>query len=192
MEEKTEIKLTPKQEMFCQQYVLLGNKSQAYRNSYDAENMANDTINRKAVEMFENGKITARVEQLQEELQERNRMTLDKTINSISEIANFDIAELYEEDGTMKSIHEIPKHIRTSINELNVLEVYEGTGKDRKFIGYSKKARMINRLDALEKLVKIFGGYGKDNAQKQIPVILTSEERIAKIKKLSEKLNEDN
>ncbi len=61
--------LTPKQEKFCQQYILNGgNASNAYRSAYDAGRMKPATIWRKANELLNNGKVTARVEQLRDEI----------------------------------------------------------------------------------------------------------------------------
>jgi len=57
--------LTLKQESFCQKYIETGNASEAYRLSYDAENMKTSTINRRASELMANGKITALIDELQ-------------------------------------------------------------------------------------------------------------------------------
>ena len=70
-------KLTPKQERFVQAYIETGNATEAYRQAYNAENAKDSTINRKAAEMFENGKITARLQVLNECLQERHGINVD-------------------------------------------------------------------------------------------------------------------
>jgi phage terminase small subunit len=59
--------LTLKQETFCQEYIKCGNASEAYRKAYNAENMKPETINRKASELLANGKIKARVQELDKE-----------------------------------------------------------------------------------------------------------------------------
>lgn len=41
-----------------------GNASEAYRRAYDAGKMKAATVNRKAKELMDNGKITARIEEL--------------------------------------------------------------------------------------------------------------------------------
>lgn len=51
------VKLTPKQEKFCQLYIELGNASEAYRQSYDCSKMASKTINEVAARMLTNCKI---------------------------------------------------------------------------------------------------------------------------------------
>jgi len=58
-------KLTPKQEGFCLSYIETGNASEAYRLNYDAENMKPATIKVKASELLNNGKVTARLAELQ-------------------------------------------------------------------------------------------------------------------------------
>lgn len=70
-------KLTIKQEKFCQAYIETGNASKAYRQAYDAERMKLATINRKAKELLDNGKITARLDALQQTHQKRHNVTVD-------------------------------------------------------------------------------------------------------------------
>lgn len=78
-------KLTPKQENFCQKYIELGNASEAYRQSYDCQNMKDDSINRKAKELLDNGKITARLDELRNNHQNRHNATIDSIINELDE-----------------------------------------------------------------------------------------------------------
>lgn len=63
-------KLTVKQENFCQAYIRLGDKSAAYREAYNCENMKAETVNRNAFELFDNNKITTRILELQKQVAE--------------------------------------------------------------------------------------------------------------------------
>ncbi len=72
--------MTAKQENFCLEYVRTGNKSEAYRLAYDAENMKTETINVKAYELFNDGKITDRVKELQEEIERKALYSINKSI----------------------------------------------------------------------------------------------------------------
>ena len=69
--------LTPKQEAFCQAYIETGNASEAYRKAYAADRMKPESVNRKAKELLENGKITARIAALQGEHRQRHNITVD-------------------------------------------------------------------------------------------------------------------
>ena len=80
------IKLTPKQELFCQEYIKTGNASEAYRNSYNTLKTKPDVINVKASELLSNGKISVRVAELKNELAKKHDLTKDKIVNRLKEI----------------------------------------------------------------------------------------------------------
>lgn len=77
--------LTMKQEAFCQAYVEFGDASEAYRKAYDADNMKPESIHRKAKEVKDNGKVTARIVQLQDEIKQRHNVTVDSLIDELEE-----------------------------------------------------------------------------------------------------------
>lgn len=83
--------LTAKQEAFAQAYVGGMNASDAYRSAYDAGDMKSETINRKAKELMDNGKITARVQELKDaiepEIQERLKLTKETAIERLMKIS---------------------------------------------------------------------------------------------------------
>ena len=157
--------LTPKQEAFCQAYIQTGNKSEAYRMSYNCSKMKQDTIAERASRLSNEYKISTRIQELQSEVAERNQITVDELIQSLSGMVRFDVAELYNEDGSLKSIHEIPKEARMMISEVESI--------DLKDLGVVRKVKTIRKLDAIEKLMKHLGGYEKDNNQKQ-PIVNTA------------------
>lgn len=157
--------LTIKQENFCQAYIRLGDKSAAYREAYDASNMKSESINRKAVELFDDGKITARIAELQDEVKRRNDITIDELVQSLAGMVRFDIGDLYDENGSLLPIHKMPKSARLMISQLDTDDLFSGSGDDRMMIGYTKKVRTYSKVDAIEKLMKHLGGYEKDNNQ---------------------------
>lgn len=77
--------LTEKQEKFCQEIVKGANYSDAYRAAYDAGSMKPATINRKAKDLIDNGKIAARVRQLRERALKRYDLTVDDIIDELEE-----------------------------------------------------------------------------------------------------------
>lgn len=62
--------LTVKEEGFCQSFVLLGEKSAAYRKHYKCDRMKDNTINVKASELAKKPHVAARIEELQSEVKE--------------------------------------------------------------------------------------------------------------------------
>ena len=79
-------KLTPKQDHFCIAYLESGNASAAYRDAYNSQAMKPATINRKAKELLDNGKITARLAQLRAPSIERAHLNLDRHLDILARI----------------------------------------------------------------------------------------------------------
>lgn len=77
--------LTPKQEKFCMLYIELGNASEAYRQSYDAEDMNDNTVHRNAHALLENNKVATRVEQLRNEHKQAHKMTVADLLAELEE-----------------------------------------------------------------------------------------------------------
>lgn len=79
------MKLTPKQEKFCQLYIELGNASEAYRQSYNAEKMKPEAVHVQAARLQENPKIALRIAELQAEHAQRHRVTVDDLLVELEE-----------------------------------------------------------------------------------------------------------
>ncbi|MEQ5030370.1 terminase small subunit [Morganella morganii] len=77
--------LTVKQEKFCQAYVETGNASEAYRSAYSADKMKAATVNSKAYELLNNGEITVRVAELQQEHRTKHNITVSDLLRELEE-----------------------------------------------------------------------------------------------------------
>ena len=88
---RKDMKLSVKQEKFCNYYIECGNASEAYRRAYSCSNMKDESINRKAIELLNNGKITARVKELQEELKRKSDITKEEVLNMLKSFMYADI-----------------------------------------------------------------------------------------------------
>lgn len=85
------MKLSVKQEKFCNYYIECGNASEAYRRAYSCSNMKDESINVKAVELLNNGKIKVRVKELQEELKRKSDITKEEVLNMLKSFMYADI-----------------------------------------------------------------------------------------------------
>ena len=94
------MKLSVKQENFCNYYIECGNASEAYRRAYSCSNMKDESINVKAVELLNNGKITVRVKELQEELLNMLKSFMYADIRNFLTIKNGNVIFKDSEDWT--------------------------------------------------------------------------------------------
>lgn len=186
-------KLTIKQEKFCNEYVRTGNASEAYRLAYSSENMKMATINNNAYKLLLNNDILTRIKEIQDEIAERNKISIDECVSLLAKMARFDIADVYDENGDLKPIKEIDKDSRISIEEVNTESYFDKSNKNNVLV---KKLKVGNKKTAIDMLMKHLGGYEKDNNQKSTKLLgeIPKDERaemleelILKYKKSSEK-----
>lgn len=78
--------LTVKQEAFCQEYVSSGNASEAYRIAYSSKAKP-ESVNRMAKEQLDNLKISSRIKEIRQELEEKQLWTRLDSVKTLSEIA---------------------------------------------------------------------------------------------------------
>lgn len=79
------VKVTPKQELFCQEYLKCGNAAEAYRRSFGTDGMKPESVWQCASRLKNNSKVIARLAQLHEK-------AVDKTImSSIDVLKGFTI-----------------------------------------------------------------------------------------------------
>ena len=164
-------KLTDKQEAYCQNYVVCNNQSAAYRIAYDADAMNVNTVHAEACRLHANPNVSARIKVLQTEAYERNKATIDELVSVLSGMVRFDIGDLYDDNNNLLNIKDMPVHARQMISQLDSDELYMSISGQKEVVGVTKKVRTIQKLDAVEKLMKHLGGYEKDNFQKKPDIV---------------------
>ncbi|MBD0822624.1 terminase small subunit [Aestuariibaculum marinum] len=157
--ESTSSPLSPKREMFCQEYVVDYNATQAAIRSGYSERTARSQGQR----LLTKADISARIEELKEEIKERNKITIDECVQMLTAMARFDVADLYNEDGSLKAMKDIPKEARLVIEgfESDEIKIEDAV------IGVSRKVKLSSRRSNIIELMKHLGGYEKDNNQKK-------------------------
>lgn len=156
--------MTDKQIRFCEEYVIDLNATQAaIRAGY-----SQDTARSIASENLSKPNIQEYIQKLQLEISERNKITVDECVQILAKLARFDISDIYDENGQLKSIHEIDDDARLSLEGVET-DTQLSFGKEGDNIGrtVTKKVRISNRKQAIDMLMKHLGGYKEDNSQKQ-------------------------
>ena len=168
--------LTPKQESFCQKYVELGNASEAYRLSYDAESMKPETVNREAFTLLENPKIATRINELKDCHLKRHGVTIDRVLAEYAKLAFLDIRKAFDEDGNLKPIHEIDDDTAAAIAGLEVEQIFrvveveedlEGQphggalkrSRGKELVGRLAKIKLSDKKGALDSLSRYLGAF---------------------------------
>lgn len=170
-QEKNSIRVNPngplnsKQEDFCLYYVELGNAVEAYRAAYDSKAKATGLCHR-ANNLLSMPKVQRRLYELRKQLADLALMAPTQILKEVRDIALLDPRGIVGDNGTILNLGQMPAHIAAAIASIEVEEVYEGTGPNRKRVGYTKKVKFWNKVDALDKAMKHLGLFEADNKQR--------------------------
>jgi phage terminase small subunit len=143
-------KLTPKQEIFCQEYLVDLNATEAARRAGYSKRSANNIGPGNLLKPI----IQLRIEELKAERSARVQIDADWVLKHNSEILNADVADILDDDGSYLPIKRWPKIWRQMLNGIDVQEIFDGAGKYRRKTGEVVKIKFIDRLKALEMVGK--------------------------------------
>lgn len=174
MEKEKINSLTLKQEKFVNLYLECGNASEAYRLAYDCSKMMPQTINRKAQELMNNGKITARLHKEKKELQTMAQVRIEEILQDLTQVMRSNIAQYVEWDGNalrIKALKELDQRQQRVIESI----------KETK---YGPEIKLRDKTDAIDKICKLLGYYAPEKqdlttAGKQIAIeIINNKEQV--------------
>lgn len=159
-------KLSPMQSVFAQEYLIDLNATQAaIRAGYSRK-----TAEQQGFQLLQKPSVRDAIAARQKEREERTAVTADRVLLEAARLALFDPRRLFNDDGSPKGITELDDDTAAAVAGIEVVEQFEGSGKDRVFVGYLKKYRIADKNSALEKLFRHHGLYERDNEQKTDPL----------------------
>lgn len=85
MTRPTKRRFTDKMETFCLAYMETGNATEAYRRSYNIENMIASSVGREAWIVLQKPQVQARIAELREVVMERHKITIDTLLAELEE-----------------------------------------------------------------------------------------------------------
>lgn len=153
-DEVKDIQLTDKQEMFCQQYLIDFNATQAaIRSGYSKE-----SAQQIGSENLLKPVIQARIAELKLDVMRAVGITQARVYQELSRLAFFDIRKVYTDEGSLMPIKSIDDDSAAAIAGI---KVYDEFGIDeegnRTKTGETVEVKLINKVAALENIIKIAG-----------------------------------
>lgn len=181
------MKLTIKQEKFCNYFLECGNASEAYRRAYNAGNMKEKTVWEKASELLRNDKVKTRVEELRKELSDISKITKERIIRELSNMAFSSISNMHNTWIERKEFEELSSAQKSAIKSISTKVIKKNIGTqdnpemvDVEFV----KIELYDKLKAIECLNKMLGF----NEPDKIEVGLTNRMTDDKAKEIMKKL----
>lgn len=181
--------LNEKQEMFCREYLIDLNATQAaIRAGYSEK-----TADVQGCRLLANVKVQERFAELNRIRIDRVEITADTVLKNLYEIATLDIADVLNDDGTIKDVSTWSDGWRKAIGGIDVMTQINGT--DNLITTITKKLKGVDKLKAWELIGKhVNVSAFKDKVEltgengKPLNIIVTSQEAKEEIEKLQSKL----
>lgn len=96
----------------------------------------------------------------------RTAITQEKVLRELARIAFVDLRRAYVAGGQLKEPSDLPSDMAHAIASIEVDELFEGRGKNREPVGYTRKVRFHSKVRALEILLEHLG---ETDASKEEP-----------------------
>ena len=165
-------KLTPLQDRFCLENIVDFNGTAAYQRASLPRKVSKETAAVNSSKLLRLAKVQERLTELIASRQKRTQTKADDAMNECIRIALADVGQAFNKDNTLKDIHEMPEDIRRAVSSIEIDEMYSGTGKARKLIGYTKKVKFWSKDKQIDTLFKHHGLFEKDNDQSRpVPIV---------------------
>lgn len=153
-------KLTEKHLAFCREYLIDLNATRAYKTVYKCSVKVAEV---NGCRLLRNAKVQKKLTELIQKRAKRTEITADEVLREVARIALADVGQAFNDDGTLKEIHKIPKDVRRAISAIETTETFMGDGENRVWDGYTRKLKFWSKDKQLENLMKHLGLLGKEN-----------------------------
>ena len=148
--------LTPKQKIFADEYLIDLNATRAYKVAYPSCKK-DEAARVNGSKLLTNTNVVAYIDERMKEREKRTEITQDRVLQELAKLGFFDIRKLFDDSGKPLDITGLDDETAACIAGLEVMDIYEGTGDDKEFVGYIKKYKLSDKLKALEMIGRHLG-----------------------------------
>lgn len=138
-------KLDFKQQRFCEEYIIDWNQTQAAIRVGYSPKSARQVSSR----LMTNANIQDYISKCKNKIEELAGVSKLRAVKKLTQIAFADIAEAYNEDGSLKDLKDIPNDIRAAIEGIETINIGEGISMH--------KLKAISKRGAIQDLAKMLG-----------------------------------
>ncbi|MBC6659430.1 terminase small subunit [Morganella morganii] len=142
--------LTDKQEMFCREYLVDLNATQAaIRAGYSdktARSVGNENLTKPDIEK--------RIQELMSSRSEQLKVDAEYVLKRLVEIDQMDVLDIMTDDMSIRPVSDWPASWRRYLSGFGLADMFEGRGENREMIGILKKIKWPDKVKNLELLGK--------------------------------------
>jgi phage terminase small subunit len=152
-----------REQLFAEAYLANGGVGKA---AAIAAGYAESNASAQAVKMLNRPSVKLMIRERQDALAKTHRLTTDSVIAELSKIVHADPRRAFDDNGALLQVKDWPDDLAGAIASVEVEELFTGAGKDRTWIGYTKKVKFWDKNSAIDKAMKHLGLFAEDNKQR--------------------------
>ncbi|TEI52309.1 terminase small subunit [Pseudomonas aeruginosa] len=145
--------LTKKQRLFVDEYLLDLNATQAAIRAGYSTRRATEI----GYQLLQRPEVAQAIQAAMAERSKRTEVEADYVIRRLREIDEMDVLDILEDDGSFRSIRDWPRAWRQFLSGIEIAELFEGRGDDRRIAGVLRKVKWPDKLRNLELLNRHVG-----------------------------------
>ncbi|HEH8511560.1 TPA: terminase small subunit [Pseudomonas aeruginosa] len=145
--------LTKKQRLFVDEYLLDLNATQAAIRAGYSTRRATEI----GYQLLQRPEVAQAIQAAMAERSKRTEVEADYVIRRLREIDEMDVLDILEDDGSFRSIRDWPRAWRQFLSGIEIAELFEGRGDDRRIAGVLRKVTWPDKLRNLELLSRHVG-----------------------------------
>lgn len=142
--------LTNNWQVFADAYVSDPNRNmaEAYKKAYP-RCTNKKTAHTEASYLLKKPEIQQYIDRVTENANRRAEVTIERVLSEIANVAFLDPADVFDAEGALRSIHDMPPRVRRCIQSIKVREIQ---GPDNQVIGHAKEIKFWSKDKHLELL----------------------------------------
>jgi phage terminase small subunit len=144
--------VSPRRKLFCEEYIKDFSGARAAARAGYSGDVA--TLSATASRLLNDDNVARYIAELSRNALMRSKIQVDVILAEAARIATVDIAEAFNDDGSLKRLQDMSPNVRRAIAGLEIKEYFEGSGQDRMQVGWIKKVKFADKTKALEMLGK--------------------------------------
>ena len=87
-------------------------------------------------------------------LEDRKEWAKERIFKLIMDVSSADIRQLYDENNNLLPVKSWPNSVAAAVTAVESFEEFEGAGKDRTYIGDTKRVKLIDKNRSIELVMK--------------------------------------
>ncbi|HCW1044286.1 TPA: terminase small subunit [Pseudomonas aeruginosa] len=145
--------LTKKQRLFVDEYLIDLNATQAAIRAGYSTRRATEI----GYQLLQRPEVAQAIQAAMAERSKRTEVSADYVVRRLREIDEMDVLDILEDDGSFRSIRDWPRAWRQFLSGIEIAELFEGRGDDRRIAGVLRKVKWPDKLRNLELLSRHVG-----------------------------------